>query len=267
MNPTYSEAEHGKGKGHGNDGVNGEDISFKSAVKRGELGDERRDVTDTSHVRPDSKNANNLEQHHQQEGGTIAALPPSSTAAEKNNVVGYDSTASTGGGGGRDGGSGSGRSDVGVDPHVTIKSRDTTRQGGQTLEGRGGEEPRHRQQDQQTATVVQQEQDQQPSVSPRAMVPDKEDDDGGPGGTAPPRKLILQNYASRDSGAVMLESSPGSKGMGNLLMDSKDKYAISPCEDKQWAVLGLSEDILVRTIRVSSHEKYSSLVKKFQVTR
>ena len=98
------------------------------------------------------------------------------------------------------------------------------------------------------------------------MVPDKEDDDDDPaGGASAQRRHTLQNYASRDSGAVMLESSPASKGMANLLVDSKDKYAISPCEDKQWAVLGLSEDLLVRTIRISSHEKYSSLVKDFQV--
>lgn len=98
------------------------------------------------------------------------------------------------------------------------------------------------------------------------MVPDKEDDDDDPaGGSSAQRQHKLQNYASRDSGAMMLESSPASKGMANLLVDSKDKYAISPCEDKQWAVLGLSEDILVRTIRISSHEKYSSLVKDFQV--
>ena len=100
----------------------------------------------------------------------------------------------------------------------------------------------------------------------RAMVPDKEDDDDDPaGGASAQRQHTLQNYASRDSGAVMLESSPASKGMSNLLVNSRDKYAISPCEDKQWAVLGLSEDIMVRTIRISSHEKYSSLVKDFQV--
>lgn len=119
-------------------------------------------------------------------------------------------------------------------------------------------------------TQHQHQHQQQPpgtTTSVLGMVPDKEDDDDVKLGRAraPPRRHMLQNYASRDSGAVMLESSPGSKGMSNLLVSSKDKYAISPCEDKQWAVLGLSEDILVRTIRISSHEKYSSLVKEFQV--
>ncbi|CAB1101581.1 unnamed protein product [Ectocarpus sp. CCAP 1310/34] len=97
------------------------------------------------------------------------------------------------------------------------------------------------------------------AATARAMVLDM-DDDG-----AQPKRVNLQNYASRDSGAVLLEASPASKGMQNLLLDSKDKYAISPCEDKQWAVLGLSEDILVRSLVIGSHEKYSSLLKEFQV--
>lgn len=98
------------------------------------------------------------------------------------------------------------------------------------------------------------------AATARAMVPDMEDD-----GAQQPKRVNLQNYASRDSGAVLLEASPASKGMQNLLLDSKDKYAISPCEDKQWAVLGLSEDILVRSLVIGSHEKYSSLLKEFQV--
>lgn len=98
-------------------------------------------------------------------------------------------------------------------------------------------------------------------ASARAMVRDDNEADGD----GQPKRVTLQNYASRDSGAVMLESSPLSKGMPNLLLDSKDKYAITPCEQQQWAVLGLSEDILVKTIIVGSHEKYSSLLKEFQV--
>ena len=98
-------------------------------------------------------------------------------------------------------------------------------------------------------------------ASARAMVRDDDEVDGD----GQPKRITLQNYASRDSGAVMLESSPSSKGMPNLLLDSKDKYAITPCQEQQWAVLGLSEDILVKKIIVGSHEKYSSLLKEFQV--
>lgn len=102
-----------------------------------------------------------------------------------------------------------------------------------------------------------------PPAAGRSMVPDKEDDELVEGA---PRQVLLKNYASKDSGAVILESSAGSKGMGNLLVDNRDSYAISPCEEKQWAVFGLSEDIMVRTVKIISHEKYSSLVKDFQAS-
>ncbi|KAG5177841.1 UNC-like C-terminal-domain-containing protein, partial [Tribonema minus] len=92
------------------------------------------------------------------------------------------------------------------------------------------------------------------------MVPDKEEGD-----SAKLKPTKLKNYASKDSGAVMMEHSPGTKGADNLLVDSKDKYTISPCEEKQWVVIGLSEDILVRTIKLGSYEKYSRIVKEFQV--
>ena len=84
-------------------------------------------------------------------------------------------------------------------------------------------------------------------------------------GEAKPKQTKLKNYASKDSGAVLLEHSPGAKGSDNLLVDSKDRYSISPCEDKQWVVIGLSEDIQVRTIKLGSYEKYSRTVKEFQV--
>lgn len=74
------------------------------------------------------------------------------------------------------------------------------------------------------------------------------------------------NYASMDAGAVIMASSPGYKGPNNLLVKSKDKYALSPCSDtKKWIVVGLSEDILINEIRIANYEKYSSMVKDFQV--
>lgn len=137
-----------------------------------------------------------------------------------------------------------------VEAEVGIDARDAGDRGvtgGKASTGhvRDGQSPRH-----------------QESLPPtRPMVPDKED-----GEVSGASLHALKNYASRDSGAVMLESSSGSKGMGHLLVDDPDKYAISPCEEKQWAVFGLSEDIMVRTIKLISHEKYSSLVKEFQVS-
>jgi hypothetical protein len=96
------------------------------------------------------------------------------------------------------------------------------------------------------------------------MVPDKEEGEvevAAMKASTPKSK----NYASKDSGAVMLEYSPSMKGSENLLVDSRDKYAITPCEDRQHVVIALSEDILVRTIMLQSYERYSGLVTKFQV--
>lgn len=53
----------------------------------------------------------------------------------------------------------------------------------------------------------------------------------------------MVNFAAQSAGAVVLESSPGSKGYHNLLNDDKDKYGISPCSEKKWVVIGLSEDV------------------------
>ena len=79
-------------------------------------------------------------------------------------------------------------------------------------------------------------------------------------------QMLLKDYANKDSGAVLLEHSPATKGAENLLISSKDKYAIHPCEEnKLFIVVGLGEDIMVRRIKLSSYERYSGLIKSFQV--
>ena len=73
------------------------------------------------------------------------------------------------------------------------------------------------------------------------------------------------NFASIGAGAVVLESSAAAKGYSNLLHDDKDKYGISPCSEKMWVVIGLSEDIMVHTVVVANWEKYSSFLRDFQI--
>jgi len=77
-----------------------------------------------------------------------------------------------------------------------------------------------------------------------------------PAPPVPEKKSV--NYASTQSGALVLETSVSSKGMSNLLVDNKDSYAISPCDDKKWVVISLSEDILVKQIIIANYERYSS---------
>lgn len=73
------------------------------------------------------------------------------------------------------------------------------------------------------------------------------------------------DYASKSAGALIIEKSSGFKGTSNLLNSDKDKYAIAPCEEKKFVVISLSEDILVKQIKLSNYERFSSSVKDFQV--
>ena len=85
-----------------------------------------------------------------------------------------------------------------------------------------------------------------------------EDDDG-------PIERTLVDYASKSAGALILEKSPSMKGTSNLLNGDKDKYAIAPCNDKKFVVVGLSEDILVKQVKLANYERYSSHVQTFQI--
>lgn len=78
-------------------------------------------------------------------------------------------------------------------------------------------------------------------------------------------KRVAVDYASKSAGALVLEKSPNFKGTSNLLNGNRDKYAISPCEEKKFVVLSLSEDILVKQVKLVNYELYSSRVKDFQI--
>ena len=80
------------------------------------------------------------------------------------------------------------------------------------------------------------------------------------------KNRIVVDYASKTAGALILEKSPNLKGTSNLLNGDNDKYAIAPChEERKYIVVGLSEDILVKQVVLSNHERYSSQLKEFQV--
>jgi hypothetical protein len=97
-------------------------------------------------------------------------------------------------------------------------------------------------------------------ASGERMVADQDDDsDVG-------RSKNIFNFASQAAGAVILDKSPQSaKGYSHLLTNDKDKYGISPCDEKKWVVIGLSEDILVTSVALANYEKYSSMLKEFQL--
>jgi len=76
---------------------------------------------------------------------------------------------------------------------------------------------------------------------------------------------LLVDYASKSAGALILEKSPSMKGTSNLLNGDNDKYAIAPCADKKFVVIGLSEDILVKQVKLANYERYSSHLKDVQI--
>eukprot|EP00636_Phaeomonas_parva_P000397 CAMPEP_0118872992 /NCGR_PEP_ID=MMETSP1163-20130328/14977_1 /TAXON_ID=124430 /ORGANISM="Phaeomonas parva, Strain CCMP2877" /LENGTH=941 /DNA_ID=CAMNT_0006808243 /DNA_START=16 /DNA_END=2841 /DNA_ORIENTATION=- len=74
---------------------------------------------------------------------------------------------------------------------------------------------------------------------------------------AAPRRV---NYASKEAGALSLGSSPALKGASALLEKNQDKYAIVPCTaEERWVVIGLSEDIMVKSFSMANFEQYSSM--------
>lgn len=80
---------------------------------------------------------------------------------------------------------------------------------------------------------------------------------------------VFVDYASKYSGANIIDKSKDFQGTSNLLVDDDDRYAISPCDigngGTKYVIIALSEDILVKTIKISSYERYSSQTKQFQV--
>jgi hypothetical protein len=80
-------------------------------------------------------------------------------------------------------------------------------------------------------------------------------------------KTVFVDYANKSTGALILEKAKNFQGTSNLLLDDKDRYAMIPCNDEKtkYVIIGLSEDILVKSIKLSSFERYSSLTKQFQV--
>ncbi|KAG7351886.1 Sad1 / UNC-like protein [Nitzschia inconspicua] len=111
------------------------------------------------------------------------------------------------------------------------------------------------------ATAVEMSQDVQEalSVASEKQASDEEEDEML-------YERVSVDYASKSAGALIIEKSQNFKGTSNLLNGDRDKYAIAPCsEEKKSVVLSLSEDILVKVIKIANYERFSSTVKDFQV--
>lgn len=78
---------------------------------------------------------------------------------------------------------------------------------------------------------------------------------------------VKVDYANKSTGALILDKSKDFQGTSNLLVADKDKYAMIPCDKEgvKYVIIGLSEEILVKSIQLSSYEKFSSRTKHFEV--
>lgn len=87
------------------------------------------------------------------------------------------------------------------------------------------------------------------------------DDEGPPSKGA--KKMF--NFAAQAAGAIVMDKPSTAQGYKHLLNDDRDKYGISPCAEKKWVVIGLSEDIIVTSVLMANYERYSSMLKEFQI--
>ena len=76
------------------------------------------------------------------------------------------------------------------------------------------------------------------------------------------------NYASFDSGALVLSTSEGIQSAKSILLNRQNKYMMMPCGDmtEKWFIVQLSEDIVIDRIEISNFEHYSSNLKRLKIS-
>ncbi|PKS11852.1 hypothetical protein jhhlp_001146 [Lomentospora prolificans] len=74
------------------------------------------------------------------------------------------------------------------------------------------------------------------------------------------------SYSSFDAGATVLKTSPGAKNAKAILLENKDSYMLFECQaEEKYAIVELSDDILVDTVVLANFEFFSSMVRHFRV--
>nr|KYP59820.1 Uncharacterized protein slp1 [Cajanus cajan] len=74
------------------------------------------------------------------------------------------------------------------------------------------------------------------------------------------------NYASTSKGAKVLASNKEAKGASDILTRNKDKYLRNPCSsEEKFIIIELSEETLVKTIKMANFEHHSSNFKDFEL--
>ncbi|KAK5663907.1 hypothetical protein OQA88_118 [Cercophora sp. LCS_1] len=75
------------------------------------------------------------------------------------------------------------------------------------------------------------------------------------------------SFSSQGAGAQILKTSPGAKNARAILSENKDTYMLLECRTKnKFAIVELSDDILVDTVVLANFEFFSSMIRKFRVS-
>jgi hypothetical protein len=114
--------------------------------------------------------------------------------------------------------------------------------------------------DEESTLLEQKEEEEKIEEEKQKIKPDDDEDDDDL------TDRVSVDYASKSAGALIIEKTAEFKGTSSLITGDRDKYAIVPCsEERKQIVMSLSEDILVKEIKLANYERFSSTMKDFQV--
>jgi hypothetical protein len=75
------------------------------------------------------------------------------------------------------------------------------------------------------------------------------------------------NYASTDCSARVHTAHKSAKSSSSILSSKKDRYMLSPCNEKeQFVVVELCDDIRIDTVQLANYEFFSGVFKEFTVS-
>ncbi|OHF00556.1 hypothetical protein CORC01_04095 [Colletotrichum orchidophilum] len=75
------------------------------------------------------------------------------------------------------------------------------------------------------------------------------------------------SYSSFDAGATVLKTNKGAKNAKAILVENKDSYMLLECSaGNKFAIVELSDDILVDTVVLANFEFFSSMVRHFRIS-
>jgi hypothetical protein len=76
---------------------------------------------------------------------------------------------------------------------------------------------------------------------------------------------LLVDYASAPSGGKILASSPGMRGANEVLNTDDNRYLLTPCANKVWLTIRLSDEIFLEKIGIISNELFASTFRHIQI--